>query len=113
MIWGDHSVEDVSQITCAIYEEIVYWKKNLFKLPSGASGKQYVKEMTRLINIWNEDHRPLSGIALKLVMIMPALLLQKPCRKSTAKQHSEYLNTRLTMWENGCFDKLMREVRSI
>ena len=112
-IWGNHSVEDISQITCAIYEEIVYWKKNLFKLPSGAAGKQYIKEMTRLINIWNEDCRPLSGIALKLVMIMPALLLQKPSRKSTAKQHSEYLNKRLTLWEIGSFDQLMREVRSI
>ena len=46
-------------------------------------------------------------------MVMPAILLQKPSRKSTAKQHSEYLTKRLNLWENGEFDQLMLEARSI
>ena len=37
-IWGDHSYTDLMQIVSAVYDEIVYWKKNLFKLPSGAAG---------------------------------------------------------------------------
>jgi hypothetical protein len=111
-VWGDHSNEDVTQISNAIYDEIVFWKKNLFKLPSGAAGKNYIKETTRLLSIWNED----SGMkesAIKFVMIMPALLLQKPCRKSNAKQHSEYLQKRMILWEDGKFDELLREARAI
>ena len=40
-IWGDHTADDMKQIANAMYEEIVFWKKNLFKLPSGAIGKKY------------------------------------------------------------------------
>ena len=96
-----------------MYEEVVFWRKNLFKLPSGAAGKRYIRETTRLINIWNESNVPLADSALKLVMIMPAVLLQKPSRKSTAKIHSTYLQKRMELWENGRFDDLMQEARSI
>ena len=82
-------------------------------MPSGAAGKLYIKEMTRLIQIWTEDSKPLSGIALKLLMVMPAVLLQKPCRKSTAKQHTQYLKDRMKKWEEGRFSELMLETRSI
>ena len=110
-LWED--VEKIGLAAESIYEEIVFWKKNLFKLPSGLAGKRYIKELTRLINIWNEDAPPLSKFALKLSMIMPALLLQKPCRKSTAKQHGQYLRRRMDLWEEGKFDEIMREVRFI
>ena len=94
LLWGAHTEEDLTQIVNSAYEEVVAYQKNLFKLPSGAAGKRCLKEMTRLIETWVEDKQPLSKISLKMVMIMPALLMQKPCRKSTAKQHSEYLNSR-------------------
>ena len=32
-----------------VYDKIVYWKKNLFLLPTGAIGKAYIQEVTRLI----------------------------------------------------------------
>ncbi len=50
-------------------------KKNLFKLPSGASGKVFISETTKLITMWNEQSKPMYDIAIKMVMIMPALLL--------------------------------------
>ena len=112
-IWGIHSYNDINMIGSAMYEEVVHWKKNLFKLPSGAAGKRYIRELTRLIDIWNTDSQPLSNIALKMTMVMPAILLQKPSRKSTAKQHGAYLNKRMTQWENGNFNELMIEARSI
>ena len=54
-------------------------------------------------------------IALKVLMVMPALLLQKPSFKSTAKQHShsQCLSRRLTQWEQGEFDNLLREANTI
>ena len=112
-VWGNHTYDDLTMITSAIYEEVVKWKKNLFKLPSGGAGKRYIRELTRLIEIWNSDSLPMSNIALKLSMIMPATLLQKPSRKSTSKQHGEYLTKRLVLWENGQFDEIMKEAREI
>ena len=32
------------------YEKIVLWKKNLFILQSGAAGKRYVEEVTRVMD---------------------------------------------------------------
>ena len=91
-IWGQHSEADLTQIVNGIYEEVVTFQKNLFKLPSGAAGKRFLKEKTRLIDTWTEEKQPLCKISLKMVMVMPAILMQKPCSKSTAKQHTEYLN---------------------
>ena len=84
-VWGVHSSEDIWQIGSSIYEEIVFWRRNVFKLPSGAAGKRYIKETTRLIEIWNSNKMPLADIAIKMNMDMPAVLLQKPSRKSTSK----------------------------
>ena len=70
-----------------VYDRIVYWKKNLFLLPSGHAGKQFVKELTRIINTWTNDS-PLRIIAMKAIHVMPALLLQKPSKKSKSKEHA-------------------------
>ena len=112
-MWGNHTLADILMIGRAMYEEVVHWRKNLFKLPSGAAGKRYIKELTRLIDIWNADNHPLSNVSLKFSMIMPALLLQKPSKKSSSKLNTAYLNKRLNLWEEGNFDELMKEMRAI
>ena len=33
-----------------IYEKFVYWKKNVFLLPTGKSGKLYIDESVTLLN---------------------------------------------------------------
>ena len=55
-------------------EKIVHCKRNLFMLPSGAAGKNYIEEVTRLMKLWINDI-PLRKIALKAVRVMSALLL--------------------------------------
>ena len=57
-----------------VYEQIVYWKKNLFLLPLGKAGKQYIDETSKLMNEWLQES-PLKDIAFKAIMIMPTLLL--------------------------------------
>ena len=37
-VWGPHTKEDICQIINAIYEEIVFWRRNIFNLPSGSPG---------------------------------------------------------------------------
>ena len=48
----------------------------LFLLPAGAAGKVFIEEMLRLINSWTYKS-DLEAIALKALIIMPGLLLQK------------------------------------
>ena len=52
-------------------------------------------------------------MSLKVIMIMPGILLQKPSFKSNSKQHGETLSRRLVQWFNGDFDELVRESRTI
>ena len=44
---------------------------------------------------------------------MPALLLQKPSFKSKSKEHTLCLKRRLSQWENGDFEALISEARTI
>lgn len=111
--WGSHTDPELAILFKSIYEELVHWRKDLFKLPSGAAGKRYLQMKTQLIESWCEGKQPVCEVALKIVMVMPGILLQKPCKKTTAKQHTEYLNKRLNLWESGDFDTLLREARGI
>ena len=77
--WGEATSGVFIQNMNTIYEKVVFWKKNLFKLPSGAAGKSFIKECTRLIKAWTSKSA-LRAIALKCIMIMPHLLLQKPAK---------------------------------
>ena len=104
-------LQDSTQLQ-TIYNTIVYWRKNLFNLPSGGAGKKFIKETTRLINAWtlNSTLRP---IAIKLIMIMPALLLQKTSPTSKGKEHTETLKRRMELWDSGKIDELFFEATSI
>ena len=53
--WGDLQPTQLAQTIDQIYNEIVFFKKNLFKLPSGAAGKEYIRETTRLLNMWIDN----------------------------------------------------------
>ena len=111
-IWGIHSIVELNKIVDSMYDEVVFWRKNLFKVPSGAAGKKLIREMTRLIEVWSalDD---LANVSLKMLMVLPGIMLQKPTRKSTSKQHSEYLTKRLTLWLDGNFEELLKEGRQI
>jgi len=104
-------VDDPSQMN-TMYNAIVFWRRNLFTLPSGAAGKMFIKESTRLINAWSmkSSIRP---IAMKLLMMMPALLLQKTSSKSKSKDHAEALKRRMELWNSGKLDDLFFEAVSI
>ena len=53
------------------------------------------------------------GIAIKVFMILPSLLLQKPSKTSKAKDHLKKLDERLAMWRTGKIDELLRECKTI
>ena len=89
---GDSFVAEIN----AAYEETVKWRKNLFLLPipSGKASKAFIREMTYWLEQFNRDS-DFCGIALKVFMLLPNLLLQKPSRNSKAKEHLVKLGERL------------------
>ena len=96
----------------SVYSEIVYWKKVLFLLTTGAAGKGLIEETIRLVNSWTYK-LDLETIALKALMIMPCLLLQKTFLNSKSKENSETLKRRFSLWKNGQLDQLMFEGKTI
>ena len=110
--WGTVEGEKFSKDLDFVYEKIVHWRQNLFLLPTGKSGKKFIREMTRLINSW-VDNNALKPIAFKAIMVMPALLLQKPSRSSKAKDHAEALSRRLELWDKGNLHELIHEGTTI
>ena len=95
-----------------LYEEAVFFQKNLFKVPSGKAGKEFIAELTFWLRQFNQTSK-LNKIALKIFMMLPTILLQKPSAKSKAKQHSEALERRLQQWRSGKIDELVREIKQI
>ena len=95
--WGNYPSHVFEANVSTVYEQIVYWKKNLFLLPLGRHRKQYIDETPKLMNEWLQES-PLKDIAFKAVMIMPNLLLQKPSNNSKAIDHLKALERRLESW---------------
>ena len=96
-----------------IYEEIVKWKKNLFLIPTGQCGKDFIKLKTTWIKHATNNGDTFQKIALKVFNILPSMLLQKPSATSKAKEHSKALQQRLEMWNDGKIEELLRDNRII
>ena len=95
-----------------VYEEMVSWRKNLFLLPTGKAGKTFIKLISEWIGNFNNANT-FQGIAMKVVMILPNLLLQKPSAKSKAKDLSKALEERLSQWNEGKIQDLLRDAKAI
>ena len=87
-IWGTYSPADFSNMLTETYQEIVHWRRNLFSVPYGKSGKQFVAEIARLIRAYAE-RSCLESIAVSAVNVACVLLLQCPHPHSKPRDHSE------------------------
>ena len=110
--WGDLSGDEFMKAIDDAYSQVVHWRPILFKIPSGACGKQFVVELTRLFNAFALEN-DLESIALKAAMALPSLMLQKPHVKSKTKEHISCLQRRLSLWEKGDISNLLREGRAL
>ena len=61
--WGEHDGSHLEPIIESAYAEAIHWRRNIFMIPSGKVGKEYVKEQARLFNAYS-DGMPLERIAL-------------------------------------------------
>ena len=94
------------------YADVVHWRGNLFLIPSGSAGKDFVHEQARLFQACAEG-TALETVAIMAAMTMPALLLQKPYNGSKAKEHSSCLRRRLDSWKAGNIEALLLEGKTI
>ena len=102
--WGELSRE-VDHKMNKEYEEVVHWRWNLFKIPSGRQGKAFVQEMVSLFQSYvNASAR--EKVALKAAMVLPALVLQKPSKTSKSKDHIKCMERRHSLWKQGNFKAL-------
>ena len=110
--WGINS--DGHDITVSVsvisdaYNEITSWRKNTFLVPYGKTGRDFIDQLTKHINDWNNG-TTMQHIALKAAIVLLALALQKPSQKSKAKEHQQCLEKRLEQWKNGEIECLVRE----
>ena len=77
-----------------LYNEIVTWKKNLYKLQTGSAAKAFIKELSLWLERFNRKTE-YHSIALKVYIILPALMLQKPSKTSKSREHFKKLEDRL------------------
>ena len=101
-----------SNLIESFYDEGVFWKKNVFEIPSGKAGKAFIRLQTEWLSKFNTDTN-FKRISLKVFMILPIILLQKPSARSKAKDHSEAL-LRCTDWfQSGDIERLIAEGQEI
>ena len=65
------------QFICTInaaYDEVVHWKRNIFSVPTGWAGNNFVSELTSLFRAYT-DSSALEVVALFASMVLPILLL--------------------------------------
>ena len=71
-----------------------------------------MKEISHWLEEFNQG-TDFQSIALKVYMVLPSLLLQKPSPKSKAKEHLAILSRRIELWKKGELSELLRECRQI
>ena len=111
-VWGEMSRETFTTKIDAAYSQIVHCKSNLFKVPSGSTGKKIVAELSHLFEAYSTESN-LESVALTAAMTLPALMLQKPHAKSKVQEHTACLKRRMSLWEKGNIDELIKEGRAI
>ena len=95
-----------------MYNTVIHWRKSLFLLLSGSTGKSFIEEMTRHVNIWIFRSKQ-DIIAMKALMVFPILMLQKTSFTSKSKDNVRTLKRRLNQWKDGQIEKLLVESKTI
>ena len=73
----------------------------------------------RLINLMNfcieqfNQDSPFMSVVLKIFMIIPNLILQKPRKNSKNSEHIKLLNERMDLWDQGKFCDLLKDAEVI
>ena len=110
--WGELRGTELLSAVNSAYTEVARWRRNIFKLPTGKAGMDFISELTTLCTHFNNG-TVFEPIALTLMMLIFPLLLQKPDARSKTADHIRYLEKRLVMWKSGNLSDLLNEGRAI
>ena len=67
LLWGEQNGEEAAKLKAEVYEKFLFWKRNLFMLPTGAVEKSCTTA-------------PIKKLAFNTICVMLSLLLQKPSK---------------------------------
>ena len=110
--WKDLTGEDCVVLINRCYSKAVHWIPNLFMIPYRKQGKLFIKELTHLFRLYSEDSA-MECITLKVALVFPILVLQKPHRRSKVKDHLNALEWWLKLWNDGLFEDLLKEGNTV
>ena len=79
---------------------------------TGASRIKFINEITRRFDQWS-NNTSLKSITLKTIRVIQALLLQKPSRKSKARDHVIALERQLKLRDEGNIKEIQERLLSI
>ena len=78
--WGDMlGVENMSREVSKIYSKVAGWIPNLFLLPSGKEGKDFIDELQITLRHFT-DETPCERLSITAFLTMIPLILQKPSK---------------------------------
>jgi hypothetical protein len=106
--YNGHDIDSFTLHINNFYEQSQFWRNNLFDLPPGPHSKKFINLITYWLDQFNQD-TPFVHIALKVMMILPNLLLQKPSNTSKPADHQALLEARLEKWDGGELPELVKE----
>ena len=111
--WGNlDSLLQIDNELNTCFDTVITWRKIFFLVLRRKAGKSSIAEAARILNLYNYNtSRKL--IALKALMVFLPMMLQKPIRTSKAKDHCNYLQKILKLWEEGKFNEILRECMEI
>ena len=113
MVWGEmKGFKQIEDTLNKAYDEITKWRKNFFKLPYGSASKAVVEELCNLMTLYNTKPE-WEALAMKAIIVILPLILQKPSKNSKAKDHKQHLERRMQMWRGGLIKSLIREGKEI
>ncbi len=100
VVWGKYrGLQEIEQVVDEAFSRIVKWDKNIMSVPRGKCGKEFIAEVTRLLQLFNKQ-TAWPPLAIHLLLIFFPIMLQKPSANSKAREHSKYLFKRLELWQN-------------
>ena len=111
-VWADFNPEELYHIFAKITETTSSWMPNLFVVPFGREGQNFLDELTKLAKLFSTDPDS-ECYALSALVLAPTLLLQKTSNKAKAFDNKQHLARRLEMWKLGKFEDLVNEGKAL
>ena len=113
VVWGEmRGAKEINNLLLDAYRKIAGWIPNLFLLPTGKAGKEFLAELTQILkNFAEKTSYELFSLTAFLVII--PLVLQKPSKNSKTAEHTAHVKRRLLLWREGKLRDLLRECEQI